>query len=43
MNDLDFVTLVRNAVVFFILSIKIFAFVVANVDPKNWHRSDAGH
>ena len=28
MNDLDFVTLVRSAVVFFILSIKVLAFVM---------------
>jgi hypothetical protein len=28
MNDLDFVTLVRSAVLFFILSIKVFAFVM---------------
>jgi hypothetical protein len=34
MNDLDFVTLVRSAVVFFILSIKVFAFVMLSKAMK---------
>jgi hypothetical protein len=34
MNDLDFVALVRSAVVFFILSIKVFAFVMLSKAMK---------
>jgi hypothetical protein len=34
MNDLDFVTLVRSAVVAFILSINVFAFVMLSKAMK---------
>ena len=34
MNDLDFVALVRSAVVFFILSLKAFAFVMLSKAMK---------
>jgi hypothetical protein len=34
MNDLDFVALVRSAVVFFILSLKVFAFVMLSKPMK---------
>jgi hypothetical protein len=34
MNDLDFVTLVRSAVIFFILSLKVFAFVMLSKAMK---------